>query len=143
MLNYFKGSVNIDHTSEEWTDAIDRGGLIHVNDMLYMFFNAMEEEVRRNINEKIASEDEGIKETIIQKINDNEDATFYWSLLAVNWETKEATTLREFITRHWVTIRGFSNASACMEKYKQRNKKTTQKSKGLRKNLITGEKSNE
>ena len=37
MLNYFKGSVNIDHTSEEWTDAIDRGGLIHVNDMLYMF----------------------------------------------------------------------------------------------------------
>ena len=36
----------------------------------------------------------------------------------------------------WVTIRGFSHASAWVEKYKVEQKKSTQKSKGLRKNYI-------
>jgi len=36
----------------------------------------------------------------------------------------------------FVTIRGFSYASAWLEKYKQKNKKGTQKSKSLRKNSV-------
>ena len=39
------------------------------------------------------------------------------------------------IVQHWITVRGFSFVSAFMEKYKQRNEKSTQKSKGLRKTL--------
>lgn len=34
------------HASEEWLKAIDRGGLVHVNDMTYMLFTAMEQALR-------------------------------------------------------------------------------------------------
>ena len=40
------------------------------------------------------------------------------------------------ITEQWITIRGFSYASAWMESHKQMMKKGTQKSKGVRKKLI-------
>ncbi len=41
------------------------------------------------------------------------------------------------IVEHWVTIRGFSFTSAFMEKYKQTHMKTLQKSKALRKTLVS------
>ena len=31
----YAGSNEINHESEDWTDFIDRGGLIHINDTLY------------------------------------------------------------------------------------------------------------
>ena len=36
----------------------------------------------------------------------------------------------------WITVRGFSFASAWIEKYKSANKKSVQKSKGVRKQLV-------
>jgi len=42
------------------------------------------------------------------------------------------------IVNEWATIRGFSYASAWIEKFKQDKKMTTEKSKGLRKQLIPG-----
>ena len=44
--------------------------------------------------------------------------------------------LQEIITL-WVTIRGPSFAKSVMEKYKQANKKSTGKSKGLHTRLFT------
>ena len=46
------------------------------------------------------------------------------------------------IVNHWVKIRGFSYASAWLEKFKTAQKKTTQKSKGIRKTLTSKPKSN-
>lgn len=39
------------------------------------------------------------------------------------------------IAEHWLTLRGFSLASAFIEKYKQQAKKNVQKSKGIRNQL--------
>lgn len=95
-----------------------------------MVFYAMEMEVRSHIQ---VSEIPGVKENIIQAVKDSEDVTFYWTVVAANWESEEAGVLLDMVTKEWITLRGFSHASA---RYKQRSKKGTQKSKGLRKNLI-------
>ena len=52
------------------------------------------------------------------------------------WEENEADALLHMLVDHWVTIRGYSFASSYVERYKQKQKKTVQKSKGLRKNLL-------
>ena len=43
--------------------------------------------------------------------------------------------LLQMVIGMWVTIRGFSNASDWVEKFKLLEKKTKQKSKGIRKTL--------
>ena len=62
----------------------------------------------------------------------------HWSTISANWEEEEASgELLKSIVEHWVTIRGFSFTSAFMEKYKLTHMKTLQKSKGLRKTLVS------
>ena len=97
-----------------------------------MVFYGMEMEVRSHIKDSKT----GDKEKVIKAIIDNEDVNFHWSLLAANWEPEETAVLLNMMAEQWITLRGFSHASAFIERYKQRNKKGTQKSKGLRKNLI-------
>ena len=71
----------------------------------------------------------------MEKMLHNEDVLFYWSMISADWE-EEGDVLLQMIIEHWVTVRGFSYTSASLEKYKQANKKTVQKSKCTRKNLI-------
>lgn len=72
---------------------------------------------------------------VLKKIIGDEDVLFYWSMVSVNWEQEEADVLLKMLIEHWITIRGFSHASAFVERYKLRNNTTVQKSKGLRKKL--------
>ena len=45
---------------------------------------------------------------------------FYWSILSVELqEETKSKKLLYMIVEHWITIRGFSHASALMEQYKQ------------------------
>ena len=71
-------------------------------------------------------------ENIASKIRDNEDVQFLWTMLSAEWEEGSATALLEMVVTQWVIIRGFAYASAWLEKYKAAQKKTTQKSKGIR-----------
>lgn len=61
---------------------------------------------------------------------------FFGTLISVNWD-EESTELLQLIGNKWMTIRGFSSASAFMETYKKKHKKSVQKSKPLRKNLLS------
>ena len=78
----------------------------------------------------------GLKERICGSILENEDVQIYWSIIASSWSKEEADELLAMITQQWITLRGFSFASSFNEEYKKKNKKTLEKSKGLRKNLI-------
>jgi hypothetical protein len=136
MYHAFVHSIGDDVTeldSEEWTNLLDRGGLTHVSDVIYMVFHAMEFSFKENFKIESNKTTKGISEKILA----SEDLLFYWSLVSVNWNEKESTELLRMIVEHWITIRGFSAASAFIEIYKQQNKKTVQKSKGLRKGLIS------
>ena len=70
-------------------------------------------------------------------IKDNDDVQFYWSIVAAEWEEETAQALLKLIVDLWITIRGFSFASAWIEKFKKEQKKFVQKSKGVRKQLCT------
>ena len=73
-----------------------------------------------------------VKRTLVE----NEDVQFLWSLISADWEEASASVLLEMVVNQWVKIRGFSYASAWVEQYKTAQKKTTQKSKGVRKQLL-------
>ncbi len=77
----------------------------------------------------------GTKQQLQKKISESEDVQFYWSIVSAEWEQDESQALLGLIIEHWITVCGFSFASGWLEKYKQANKKSIQRSKGLRKQL--------
>ena len=121
--------------SEDWTSLVDRGGLTHVDDMTYGVFVSMELVVKIFF-EKHPSQLVRMKQELVKKITENEDVLFYWALLSAEWEEEESKAILVLITEHYITMRGFSFASGWIEKYKQAHKKSLQKSKGLRKQLL-------
>ena len=122
-----------DYETEEWTDLVDRGGLTHVDDMLFDMFVAMEMEIRRHIG--TASETSSMRDRAIDGIL-NDDVKFYWSMVASgDWVETESMLLR-MIVNHWVTIRGFSHTGAFMERYKQKTRRPCKNPWGLGKNYF-------
>ena len=119
--------------SQDWLQLIDRGGLTRVNNTTFEMFVAMEHELRRHIHQGQLPN----LEHIITSVAENEDVLFLWSLISADWEESSASALLQMVIRQWVKVRGFSYASAWLEKYKVAQKQTTQKSKGVCKHLIS------
>lgn len=122
-----------EHDSQNWVHSINRGGLTCVNNITYDLFVAMEIELRNHLHNFVAPN----IETIATSILESEDVQFYWCIVSSDWDKRSALALLEMIVSDWVKIRGFSLASAWVEKYKVTQKQTTQKSKGVRKQLIS------
>ena len=97
---------------------------------------SMEMEMRSLLQSISTSETEGIKQKAIDCIIKKEDVNFHWSILTANWGDNESNALLHMLVNHWVTIRGFSLAGSFMVKYKQKHKRTVEKSKGIRKHLL-------
>lgn len=119
---------------EEWTDLADRGGLWHIRENTHSFFLCLEEETRVHLQSLLTETNK--KQKIIQELIDNENVQFYWLIVGADFEEENEAVHSELLKRIvelFVTMRGFSYASAWLEKYKQGAKKGTQKSKSLRK----------
>ena len=71
-----------------------------------------------------------VKESVLQ----DESVQFHWCMLTTDIEDK-AKLLLTMLVDLFVTVRGFSFTKSFMEMYKQAIKKSTQKSKALRKTL--------
>ena len=125
------GEETPNHTSD-WLASINRGGLITVSDMAFELFLAMERELRNHLKYHTTC----ISGEAVSTIVSSEDVLFPWSIVTVTWEQDNSNILLGMIVDMWITIRGFSLASAWMEIYKKKEKKLTQKSKGLRKQLV-------
>ena len=121
----------LNHTSD-WLTSINRGGLIIVSDMAFELFLAMEKELRNHLKYHATC----INAEAVSTIVNSEDVLFPWSIVTATWEQDNSNILLGMIVDMWITIRGFSLASAWMEIYKKQEKKLTQKSKGLRKQLL-------
>ena len=117
--------------SQDWvTLLLDRGGLTRINTNTLDVFLAMERELRKHISLDRAPD---LAEHVNSSIINNEDVQFFWSIVSADWDERSAAVLLEMVVCQWVKIRGFSVASAWVEKYKAAHKTTTQKSKGVRK----------
>ena len=129
--------------SKDWMEIVDRGGLTHISNMTYMMFASVELELRKHIMVQKRSTGSGelhltkAKEEVIA----SDDVQFYWTMVSSNWQEDAATALLEMMIDLWIQIRGHSTATAWLEKYKQDKKIPVQKSKGVRKQLISSKKS--
>ena len=72
---------------------------------------------------------------VTEHILKNEDVQFHLSIVACDWKEEEAEALLQQVVKMWVTMHGFSYASAWVEKFKAASAKSLQKSKGLRKKV--------
>lgn len=127
------GDENMD-SSKDWIKAIDRGGLTHVNNATFDVFFAIEHEIRSRLFDRSVPPD--LSDRVKKEIIGSEEVQFFWSMVSAEWEEESGDALLEMIVNQYVKIRGFSSASDWLEEYKQVTKKTTQKSKGVRKQLI-------
>ena len=102
-----------------------------------MVFNHAEMLVRKVFNataiQEVTSE---LREKVKQSAMTDEDISFYWCMLTTDVDDDVGTILLSMIVDLYITIRRFSFAKSFMEQYKQACKKSTQKSKALRKNLL-------
>ena len=119
--------------SNEWMSKVDRGGLKHVTTITYTMFASAEVELRK----LITSPPEFNFTRAKSKIIDSDDVQFYWSMVSSNWVEEVASVLLEMMIDKYVKIRGHSTASAWLEQYKRESKKSVQKSKGVRKQLLS------
>ena len=122
--------------SQDWIKTADRGGLKHVSSEMYLVICSMEIELQKHLQKDI-SQVTHFKQTVLERIIENEDVVFLWAILSAPWEveTHIEQELLRMVADLWTTIRGFSYVSSWIEKFKATNKKITQKSRGLRKTL--------
>ncbi len=119
--------------SQDWIKAVDRGGLTGVSTKMHTFMYAMELVVKSFLKQEGLPRD--IKSDLVCSIIANDNVKCHWATLSAEWEKQESEVLFPMIIDLWVNMRGFSYASEWMERHKQLTKKTTQKSKGLRKKI--------
>ena len=122
-----------DDESQEWIQAVNRGGLNNVTQSMFEFMRAMELVVKGFLKKE--DKPRNIKSELMSMITANEDVRSQWAEVSAEWEPEESRILFARITDLWVTMRGFSYASAWMEQWKESTKKSVQKSQPLRKKL--------
>ena len=139
-----KMAVNGDESSFlaytlEWSRAVNRGGLFEISDETYHLFQAIELDMQKRLLSTLLSfqnKSDDRRQLIINAVTTDADVQFVWTHLSSDIKEEEhAIHLLKQIIGLWLTIRGFSIASAWTEQYKRVTNTNSQKSKGLRKNL--------
>ena len=95
-----------------WITKVNRGGLFCVQDKVYIMFLVMEQLVREHLSTQGMN-----REEVVKHIEEDEQVQLYWSAMATP-DAFDQALLRQAI-QLWVTIRGFSYASALVEEYKK------------------------
>ena len=119
---------------KDWLEMVDRGGLCHISNDTFEVFLALEKELRNILASNII---EQLDDTVKAKLVESDTVQFIWYIISADWNEHISHYILQSIITEWVKIRGFSLAGAWVEKYKSANKTTTQKSKGLRKQINT------
>jgi len=107
-----------------------------VRENTHSFFLCIEEEIRQLLPSLLHEADK--KDKFIDSLISNDNILFYWEIVGADFEEDDQqvhTNLLRKILELFLTVRGFSYASAWLEKYKQRAKKGNQKAKSLRKKI--------
>ena len=122
--------------SELWLNAIDRGGLWHVNDSTYTLFAIAEEEIRRYFTTRKPSQlQESNKKEIIMHPFNHGDILFQWCLLTASTQDSAASLLLRKLIELYVTVRGYAFVTSCVEMFKQETNQSLQRKKALRKQI--------
>ena len=116
-----------------WLEKVNRGGLFELNDAAYNFFLEIEKHTRFYLRSLYQNPEQ--KSVILQRLKENEDILFYWSLISVDVDDRHSPELLQDILDHWLTIRGFSITGCWLEQYKRIRGKSSKCEPALRKGL--------
>lgn len=132
-----EGDIEGGKSSSDWLKSIDRGRLVHVSDDCYKVFYYMELVVRRHLHDvsQALYEQAGSKTAIVQDVTRDVDVMYYWDICQCELGQDEKEELLMMVVQHYVTVRGYSFARSLLEKFKSREKKSTQKSMPMRKKV--------
>ena len=100
----------------------------------FQVFCALEEEMHACLQELVKNAKQTDVEEIATQLINSEDVQFYWCVASAAFDIDDDEVHRELlqkIIKLSITIRGLAFASAWVEKYKQAEKKSTQRSKSL------------
>ena len=101
-IGYDQSEASIDdnetHESEMWTQESNCGGLVQIDDSLYQLLVAIEIEFRKHFTVANGTANESLKHLAFHGIIENEDVLFYWSMISINWASKEADDLLKMIS---------------------------------------------
>ena len=73
-------------TAEEWTNALDRGGLVHIQETTFALFSSMEDEIRDGLKQLVTEPNTIKMAEFIKKIERNDDVQFYWCIISADFE---------------------------------------------------------
>ena len=118
--------------STDWINCVDRGGLTFVSGLTFEVFLAIELEIRSHLQ---GCKPVNFISDIALAVKNNEDVLFFWSMLSSSWDEESSKTVFQTVVDLWLTVCGYSYSSTWVDKYKVAEKKSTQKSKGIRKQL--------
>ena len=88
---------------------------MHIQETTFALFSSMEDEIRDGLEQLVTEPNTIKKAELIKKIKRNDDVQFYWCIISADFEIDDTEThaiLLEMIIELYVTIRGFSFASA-------------------------------
>ena len=108
----------------DWITAIDRGGLFHIKDDVYLLFREIEEFTRSKLTSLLKSllRDDDRKKRLIQNTVADPCISRLWRALSADLEENLSIELLADVVDKWLTIRGFSIAGHWMELYKASSK---------------------
>lgn len=131
--------------SASWVNAIDRGGLVHVQNKVHVLFVQMERVIQQMLRKDKASEPlPNRRESILRNVLEDSSIRSSWNNIGVELEEGDKKALLTMVATLYITIRGFSFAGSYVELYKQSTKKSLQGAKALRTTLnVENTKSNE
>ena len=97
--------VEVCEASELWLNAVDRGGLLHVCNMAYSFFLALEEQIRRFfVINSIKDMGNSSRNKLINNLKEDNDVFFHWCLLIVGHDDDVASIILSKVISLYVTI---------------------------------------
>ena len=120
----------------KWVNIVDRGGLVHVHNSVYVLFLKMERIIQEALRKDKASDTlPNRKQILLKQVVEDCGVLSAWGDIGVEIEQSKKTILLTMVANLFITIRGFSFAGSYVELYKQSTKKTLQGSKALRTKL--------
>ena len=98
-------SSSHDHSSEQWTKDLARGGLIHISDEAFESFYAIEVGIRQHLNmANINDMDNSFQSRLVNDLIDDPDVQFSWCIVSHEMDEECSTKCLEMIVNKWVTI---------------------------------------
>ncbi len=127
-------------SSSKWTNLVNRGGLLYVEDIVYDLFVTIEcivDEKLNDILKKGGKNIELVKKENLSWVRDNDEVQSLWSMVnpdSIEEESIHQNLLLE-IVHLWTTTRGHSKTHKLKEQYKVQQKESTKGKRSLRKEL--------